>query len=135
MITAAPAPPSSAKSRLQVETAQRRHLAQARRRLWDQPAGALVRLGDYRVRITDGPDLPVLREARDSGRLSNVRRLVVEYHGWAGGDQRLGDLLNLLDQAGYRYLVHDFDSETGSLTKPPFKHRPKGDWFCLVHGQ
>jgi FkbM family methyltransferase len=117
----------------------------------DVPAGAgvaaaasiqVVRLSDYLAQPVDflklnieGQELPVLLEAHASGRLANVKRMVVEYHGWAGGKQRLGDLLNLLDQAGFRYLVHDFDSETGPLTKPPFRHRPKGDWFCLVHAQ
>ncbi|MDB5319205.1 MAG: FkbM family methyltransferase [Phycisphaerales bacterium] len=114
----------------------------------DVPAGAaapsiqVVRLSDYLVQPVDflklnieGQELPVLREAHESGRLANVNRMVVEYHGWAGGKQCLGDLLNLLDQAGFRYLVHDFDSETGPLTKPPFRHRPKADWFCLVHAQ
>ncbi len=33
----------------------------------------------------------VLREAEASGRLANVRQMVLEYHGWAGGKQVLGE--------------------------------------------
>jgi FkbM family methyltransferase len=83
----------------------------------------------------EGHELPVLAECARAGVLSNVRQMVVEYHGWAGGKQCLGDLLNLLDAQGFRYFVHDFDSETCSVTKPPFRHRPRANWFCLVHAQ
>jgi len=83
----------------------------------------------------EGQELPVLRECAAAGALANVRQMVVEYHGWAGGKQCLGDLLNLLDSQGFRYFVHDFDDETCSTTKPPFRHRPRAHWFCLVHGQ
>jgi FkbM family methyltransferase len=83
----------------------------------------------------EGQELPVLRECAAAGVLGNVRQMVVEYHGWAGGKQLLGDLLNLLDGQGFRYLVHDFDSETCTVTKPPFRHRPGAHWFCLVHAQ
>ncbi|HEY8751016.1 MAG TPA: FkbM family methyltransferase [Tepidisphaeraceae bacterium] len=83
----------------------------------------------------EGQELPVLRECAAAGVLANVRQMVIEYHGWAGGPQCLGDLLNLLDSQGFRYFIHDFDSETCSTTKPPFKHRPRANWFCLVHAQ
>jgi FkbM family methyltransferase len=83
----------------------------------------------------EGEELPVLREVAASGKLDNVRELVLEYHGWANGEQRLGDILNLLDGAGFRYLVHDFDHETGHATKPPFKLTPETVWFLLVYAK
>ena len=59
--------------------------------------------------------------------------MVVEYHGWPNGEQRLGAILSLLDAQGFRYLVHDLDEQTNPATKPPF--RPPGDspWFTLVY--
>jgi FkbM family methyltransferase len=81
----------------------------------------------------EGQELPVLRELEASGKLGYVRELVFEYHGWAGQEQRLGELLSLLDRNGFRYFVHDFDDETGYATKPPFRWRPETVWFCLVY--
>jgi len=83
----------------------------------------------------EGQELAVLREAAAAGKLRNVRRLVLEYHGWTDSPQNLGDILNLLDREGYRYLIHDFDVETGPATKPPFEFRPGRPWFCLVYAE
>ncbi|HEY6216801.1 MAG TPA: FkbM family methyltransferase [Pyrinomonadaceae bacterium] len=81
----------------------------------------------------EGQELPVLQELEASGKLGYVRELVFEYHGWAGQEQRLGELLSLLNRNGFRYFVHDFDDETGYATKPPFRWRPETVWFCLVY--
>lgn len=81
----------------------------------------------------EGEELPVLTELETSGALCYVQQLVLEYHGWANGEQRLGAILELLSRHGFRYLIHDFDSETGSETKPPFNWRPEKTWFCLVY--
>lgn len=100
------------------------------------------RLSDYLNEPVDflklnieGEELPVLQEAAASGKLPNVRELVLEYHGWPDGEQRLGDILNLLDRHGYRYLVHDFDAETCGASKPPFRLTPQTTWFCLVYAR
>lgn len=77
----------------------------------------------------------MLREVAASGKLRQVRELVLEYHGWPNGEQRLGDILNLLDRAGFRYLVHDFDAESCGSSKPPFRLSPSTTWFCLVHAR
>jgi FkbM family methyltransferase len=83
----------------------------------------------------EGEELPVLLEAEASGKLRNIREMVLEYHGWPGGEQRLGPILDLLDRQGYRYLVHDFDAQTCRASKPPFKLTPDTTWFCLVYAQ
>jgi len=83
----------------------------------------------------EGEELAVLQEAEASGRLRNVRELVLEYHGWANGEQRLGEILNLLDRQGFRYLIHDFDAETCGASKPPFRLTPQTTWFCLVYAR
>lgn len=81
----------------------------------------------------EGAELEVLGELRDSGRLRSVRSMVIEYHGWPEGPQRLGPLLVLLDAAGFRYFVHDQDEQSNPRTKPPFRP-PGGDpWFALVY--
>jgi FkbM family methyltransferase len=102
----------------------------------------MERLSDYLNEPVDllklnieGEELPVLQEAAAGGKLGNVRELVLEYHGWPDGEQRLGDILNLLDRHGYRYLVHDFDAETCGASKPPFRLTPQTTWFCLVYAR
>ncbi len=99
-------------------------------------------LSDYLTESVDflklnieGEELPVLQEAEASGRLRNVRELVLEYHGWPNGKQRLGTVLDLLDRQGFRYLIHDFDNETCGATKPPFRWTPQTTWFCLVYAR
>lgn len=83
----------------------------------------------------EGEELAVLQEATQSGKFRNIRELVIEYHGWANGPQYLGDILNLLVDNGYRYLVHDFDAETCSASKPPFNISSNKNWFCLVYAK
>jgi hypothetical protein len=102
----------------------------------------MERLSDYLDETVDflklnieGEELPVLQEAAVSGKLGNVREMVLEYHGWPDGEQRLGDILNLLDRHGYRYLIHDFDAETCGASKPPFRLTPQTTWFCLVYAR
>ena len=80
----------------------------------------------------EGAELPVLRELESTGKLAQVRRLVLEYHGWANDRQNLAPLLDLLDRNGFRYVLHDFDAETNPASKPPFTPRPDTTWFCLV---
>ena len=81
----------------------------------------------------EGAELDVLREAANAGRLQNVRAMVLEYHGWPDGEQRLGAILSLLDTQGYRYTVHDLDEQTNPATKPPFRPPGAAPWFVLVH--
>jgi FkbM family methyltransferase len=83
----------------------------------------------------EGEELPVLRELESADRLHRIKQLVLEYHGWANEEQRLGPILDLLDRNGFKYLVHDFDSETGYATKPPFMTEPQRTWFCLVYAR
>jgi len=101
-----------------------------------------VRLSDYVDKPVDflklnieGQELPVLQELENSGSLKKIKKLVIEYHGWAGGEQKLGELLTILERNHFRYLVHDFDAETCSTSKPPFHIDLKNPWFCLIYAE
>jgi len=98
-------------------------------------SGYLTEPVDFLKLNIEGEELTVLRECAAADALSHVQKMVVEYHGWTRGPQRLGELLNLLDHHGFRYLVHDFDSETCSTSKPPFRWRSHVPWFCLVYAE
>jgi len=118
----------------------------------DHSAGGRVGIGDNTIEVSiqrlsnsisepvdflklniEGEELPVLRDLEITGKLSYVKELVLEYHGWPEGEQRLGQILELLGRNNFRYLVHDFDSETGSATKPPFNLDNQKIWYCLVY--
>lgn len=88
---------------------------------------------DFMKLNIEGLELPVLEEAEH--RLSQVRELVIEYHGWPGQPQRLGPLLDLLERSGFRYLVNHFDYETNAALQPPFSLARDTRWFALVYGR
>lgn len=101
-----------------------------------------VRLSEHLTRTVDllklnieGQEGPVLHDLEQTGRINQVRRILLEYHGWPDGRQGLGDILNLLDRCGFRYILHDFDRETNPTTKPPFRIRSNAPWFCLVYAE
>jgi FkbM family methyltransferase len=100
----------------------------------------IERLSDYLSEPVDflklnieGLELPVLQEVEASGKLQNVREMVLEYHGRPNDEQRLGAILEVLEHNHFRYLIHDFDAETCSASKPPFRWTPQTTWFCLVY--
>lgn len=102
----------------------------------------MEQLSDYLTEPVDflklnieGEEFSVLQESAARGRLKNIREMVIEYHGWPNAKQRLGDILVLLDEQGFRYLVHDFDSETCGTSKPPFHITEKTTWFCLIYAR
>lgn len=83
----------------------------------------------------EGSELPVLQEVEASGKMEYINELVLEYHGWPGEPQRLGEILRLLERNGFRYLLHDFDAETSLASKPPFHLTTETTWFCLVYAR
>ena len=104
-----------------------------------QPPMRIQRLSPYLKDQVDflklnieGHELPVLQEVAESGKLAQVRMMVIEYHGWAGQGQRLGEVLKLLDSEGFKYYVHDFDKTVCAVTQPPFEAAGERDWFCLI---
>lgn len=101
-----------------------------------------VRLSEYLSKPIDflklnieGQELSVLQEVEESGKFQSIKEMVIEYHGWPDESQKLGELLNLLERNGFRYLIHDFDRETCSASKPPFRLNSQTTWFCLVYAQ
>ncbi|MFA6175409.1 MAG: FkbM family methyltransferase, partial [Phycisphaerae bacterium] len=97
----------------------------------------VVRLSDYIQSPVDfvklnieGAELDVISEI--SSLLCNINELVFEYHGFSEIGQNLHKILPILADAGFRYMIHDFDSETNPATKPPFKLREDTRYFLLV---
>ena len=80
----------------------------------------------------EGQELGVIRELAASGALARIRNVTIEYHGWKDARPCLGPLLILLEEAGFRYVVHDFDHLTCGTSKPPYGAGLNASWFCLV---
>lgn len=64
----------------------------------------------------EGAELEVLMSIKDS--LKNVENIFIEYHSFVVEDQRLDTILNILNESGFRYIIH----EDGKHAKSPFCH-------------
>jgi FkbM family methyltransferase len=98
-----------------------------------------VRLRDYLAEPVDflkmnieGAEGEVLQDC--AGRLSHVRRMVLEYHHQEGA-RPLHEILALIDGEGFDYLIHDFDAQTNPWTKPPFRLGHDSRYFLLIFAQ
>lgn len=99
-----------------------------------------VRLSDYLAEPVEflklnieGAEVDVLHEA--APRLRQVRRIVVEHHGFPELGERLGELLDLLTRCGFRCVVGSFDAETNPVAHPPFRIARDSRWFALIAGE
>lgn len=81
----------------------------------------------------EGAEFQVLEESED--KLHNVNEIIIEYHGFPELGQKLHKILGLLDRNGFRYMVHDFDIETNSASKPPFRIDEKKRFFSLIYAK
>jgi len=80
-----------------------------------------VRLRDYLLRESridllkidiEGAETPVLEDCRDA--LGNVERLFVEFHSYIGYPQTLASVVQILEEAGFRYYVDTNQHRKGS---------------------
>ncbi|MCD6306957.1 MAG: FkbM family methyltransferase [Deltaproteobacteria bacterium] len=97
---------------------------------------SVVRLGNYINKNVDflkldmeGAELEVLRDV--AGQLPYVRELAVKYYGIPQLGRRLRQILEILERAGFKSLVHDLDALTTSAAKPPSR-LATGTGFLLV---
>jgi len=66
----------------------------------------------------EGAEYEVLKDCKDS--LGNVQNLFVEYHSWNNSNQKLSEILEVLEHNGFRYYVE-------SLTKRKYPFVNKGE--------
>ncbi|HEX2866162.1 MAG TPA: FkbM family methyltransferase [Ignavibacteriales bacterium] len=88
---------------------------------------------DFMKLNIEGSELPVLKEI--APKLENVNELVIEYHGFPETGQVLHEILSILNENGFRYLLHDFDNETNDATKPPFHINQVSRFFLLIYAK
>lgn len=81
----------------------------------------------------EGTELEVVSELGD--KISQISEFVIEYHGFPNIGQRLHSILTIFDDYGFRYMIHDFDSETNSASKPPFQIDESKRFFSLIYAK
>ncbi len=82
---------------------------------------------DFLKLDVEGAELKVLRELADRQKLGLIQQMVVEYHyDFSNSDNSLGDLLRLLEDAGFRYLVH-------SPYRPPYHAHADRPYSFLLY--
>jgi FkbM family methyltransferase len=79
----------------------------------------------------EGAEHDVLLDVADL--LPNVRELVVEYHHEPGLARTLDRILRLLSEAGFQYLIHDFDARTNAGSHPPFNLNADSRYYLLIY--
>ncbi|MBC7571555.1 MAG: FkbM family methyltransferase, partial [Spirosoma sp.] len=69
----------------------------------------------------EGAETAVLLDCRDA--LTNVQNMFIEFHAYIGHPQTLASVMQVLEEAGFRYYI---DSSQGR-TKPLVNHRYRGN--------
>ena len=93
-----------------------------------------VRLKDYleKEEVVDmlkmdieGAEIEVLKDCRES--LSNVKNIFVEFHSYTNEPQRLSELIDVLESAGFRYFVMQPENRVSPLITHFNKSNPGMD--------
>ncbi len=116
------------------------HLPQDVPEGWARHEVPCVRLRDYLTEPVDfmkmnieGAEWEVLVDSED--RLGWIREMVIEYHHLPGLPRTLHKILALLQGRGFDYLVNDFDSETNSGVRPPFRLDSNTRYYLLIYAR
>lgn len=107
---------------------------------WSECNVPSVRLGDYLSDRVDflkmnieGAEFEVLADIEK--RLRQIREMIIEYHHLPSLPRTLHKILGILNRQGFDYLINDFDSETNSEVRAPFRLTPESRYFLLIYGK
>lgn len=102
----------------------------------------LDKLSNYLDRETDflklnieGEETAVLKDLAESGKISLIKKMCLEWHSFAGQPQNLGELLIILEKNNFKYLINHFDYKINPRLKPPFKAADKIQYYLLVYAE
>ena len=73
----------------------------------------------------EGAEIEVLKDCRQS--LNNVKNIFVEFHSYKNGTQKLSELIDVLESAGFRYFVMQPENRTSPLINHLNKSNPGMD--------
>jgi len=83
----------------------------------------------------EGEETAVLKDLAESGKISMVKEICIEWHSFASQNQNLGELLNTLERNGFKYLINHFDYQINLHLKPPFSVSDKTQYYLLVYAK
>jgi FkbM family methyltransferase len=73
----------------------------------------------------EGAEIEVLKDCMES--LSNVKNIFVEFHSYANEPQRLSELIDVLESAGFRYFVMQPENRSRPFLNKTNKFNPEMD--------
>jgi FkbM family methyltransferase len=73
----------------------------------------------------EGAEIEVLKDCRQS--LNNVKNIFVEFHSYRNGTQKLSELIDVLESAGFRYFIMQSENRTSPLINHLNKSNPEMD--------
>lgn len=107
---------------------------------WTKQDVPCVKLSDYLSEPIDflkmnieGAEWEALADCGD--RLKLIREMAIEYHHLPGVPRTLHQILNLLDEIGFDYVVSDFDLATYSGARPPIVLNKKTAYFRQIYAK
>jgi FkbM family methyltransferase len=99
-----------------------------------------VRLRDYLQEPVDfmkmnieGAEFEAIADAKD--RLRQIREMIIEYHHLPNLRRSLHEILAILHEAGFEYLINDFDRETNPGCGAPFRLTPSSRYYLLIYAK
>jgi FkbM family methyltransferase len=81
----------------------------------------------------EGEEMDVLYSCRQN--LRKVREMVIEFHSFAGQNQRLQELLSTISDAGFRYVINHFDEESNWAARTPFQMDENTSYVLLIYAK
>lgn len=88
---------------------------------------------DFLKLNVEGAEADVLADCAD--RLRTVSQMVLEYHHLPGLRRSLHEILGLLHEQGFDYLINDFDRVTNPHSEPPFRLGPHTRYYLLIYAK
>jgi FkbM family methyltransferase len=81
----------------------------------------------------EGAETDALLDAGDL--IGNVRELIVEYHHLPGLRRSLHEILSLLHENGFEYIINSFDHDSSPGAQPPFHLESNSMYYLLVYAK
>lgn len=83
----------------------------------------------------EGEETAVLKDLAGAGKISMIKEMCIEWHSFANQNQNLSELLLILEENNYKYLINHFDYRTNKVLRPPFSVKNKTQYYLLIYAK